>query len=60
VLDPVDQLFFFLERYLCHLGPALSSINFETSLLMLVHTGSFGLIARTTCTGTFVFSFYAT
>jgi hypothetical protein len=60
VLDPVDQLLFLLERYLRHLGSALSSVHFETSFLVLVHAGSFGLIARTTCTGAFVFSFYAT
>ena len=27
--DPVDQLLFLLERYLCHLGPALSSVDLE-------------------------------
>jgi hypothetical protein len=41
VLDPVDQLLFLLERYLCHLGPALSPINFKTSFLVFVHAGSF-------------------
>jgi hypothetical protein len=42
VFDPVDQLLFLLERYLCHLGPALSSINLKTSFFVFVHARSFG------------------
>jgi hypothetical protein len=58
VLDPVDQLVFLLERYLCHLGPALSSVDLETSLPVFVHAGSFCIGAWPAGAGVLGLSFF--